>query len=497
MICVVLYANSISGLEKQATRALELDVQIIEYRLDGLPELDTIKIKNLVENIPCKSIISIRSEWNNQDIVLPQPDRRNSLRSLMKIKPDYIDLEYPIDMPCIEEVEGQTKVVLSMMDFYGMSKIAIDPVVSVATRFDYVTVKISATPKSVADLKQLWSWSKYLHKKKIPNLVIGMGQLGQISRIKSREMGNTWTYGRISDQMGEPMLPGMIDVGFLQKAFSDESWHLAAFGNLTEQNILKSMYTKILAISKLNGIFLNIPIKNNPELDQMLLWVEDGLLDGIAITSPWQENVRSKLNYIDTSVIRAGTCNCVAITKNGLTGFNTEIEGIKRCLEPFSIRSLKRVYIEGTDRISKSIISAVRENAELIVIRGSNDQQLNDIKLDFPEVISAKDSFTDHFDLIVNCAKPEMGFENVISIPTMIIDNAKVVFDPVSRISSKNSLFIKANKNQIPTVDAWTYFINTSIRSFELWTKRSVPSSALKIDNFAMFDEIDLDFMYN
>ncbi|MHA2254208.1 MAG: type I 3-dehydroquinate dehydratase [Candidatus Kariarchaeaceae archaeon] len=498
MICAALYSETISGLKKQALKALDLGVQVIEYRLDGLKEVNEEEIRQLFAISTVPIILSVRSEWNNKLITPPYEDRRTFLRTLLKLNPQYIDLEYPMDMPMLKEVEDPTKVILSSSDFEGMSKIAVDSLIKIGQDHQDLTIRISATPNSVEDLKQLWRWASQFKKFRIKTAILGMGELGQLSRIKSMELGNVWTYGRVSKDIGEQFLPGMLDISSLQNAFSDEAWHLGILANLHDQHFLTKIHNIMLNKAKLKGIFLNIPIQNSPGLDQMLLWIDDGLLDGIYIASPWQREVRSKLNRIDVSVVQAGACNSVAITKDGVTGYNTEIEGVRRSLEPYSIKKFKRIYIEGATRITRSVISAVKEHADLIVVRARDNQSFTEMKNDFPNIVSTRDSFTEHFDLIVNCARPEVGFESVVSIPLAILSNAQLIFDPISHVNSKNALKIKAQHLNIPFIDGWQFLVNTLIKSFELWTKRSIPSSSLIVEDYIDKNtELDLNFLYD
>ncbi|MHA2170250.1 MAG: type I 3-dehydroquinate dehydratase [Candidatus Kariarchaeaceae archaeon] len=479
-----MFSETIEGLSAQAVKALDMNARIIEFRLDGLASLDFDLLKDLISNTSVPVILSYRSEWNNVAIEPPILGRRELLIKLIELQPDFIDLEFPIDIPLLKQVQEPTRIIISTFDFEGMSKVAINQVIDdLAQQHPNVVVKVSSRPNSVSNLKMLWRWSDQFRKMKIPSVVLGMGQLGQITRIKSREMGNSWTYGRIGKEIGEPFMAGMLDVSTLKQAFSEESWHLGIISDGTTTS-LKDIFTPMLANAKLKGVFLDIPIERHPDLDQLLLWIEDGLLDGVFITETWQKEVRSRLNQVDTSVIWTNRCNSVVITKDGLKGYNTEVEGIKRCLEPYSIKRLKRVYIEGVNHLSRSVITAVADTAELIVVRGRSHESITHLQSEFPRVVSSRDSFTEHFDIVINCTLPERGFENVLTIPLSLINNAKVIFDLISTPGGHNPLIQKAEELNLPSINGGDFFANSVINAFELWTNRSVPAASIKIDQF-------------
>jgi 3-dehydroquinate dehydratase type I len=484
LICAVCYSDSIVEIERQVASAERLRANFIEIRVDGLQNLDYKSISKLIENTRTPTILTARSEWKNISIVPPEQGRRELITNLINQNPAYIDLEFPIDIPLVKKVPKTTKIILSLLDWDGIAKIALEEAIDIAKTFDNIIVKIVATPNTVSDLKLLWKWSQILHKNKITNIVLGAGDLGIITRVKSLEMKNAWMYGKIDQNIGEPFLPGMLTVSALQMAFSDNAWHLASFGerNDEESKFCEPMFKEILGIADLNGIYINLPIKNRAELDQLLLWVNDGLLDGVKILDQWKTEVIPKLDKLDVSVVQTKEANCVVISKDGLIGYNTDIEAVKRVLNPYAIKSIKRVYIEGEELYARTFIAALKDTTDLIVVRAKDEYKLKSIIEDFPNVVSAKESFTDHFDLVVCNQYPESGFERISPLPPNKLKNARIVFDPVSGIHGISETLMSAKSLNIPNISGWDLFVNSGIVSFELWTNRSVPLSQLKME---------------
>ena len=237
------------GLNHQVELATNLKVNIIEIRVDGLDTIDANQIGQTIANVDIPVILTARSEWKN---ILIDPPNHNSrkeiLLKLIEQKPQYIDLEFPIDISIASQVPKDMHIVLSLLDWDGLAKINLDDAIDLAKKYDNLVVKIVATPRTVSNLKQLWSWSKRLHKEKIPNIIIGMGELGKLTRIKSPEINNAWMYGMLDKDLGEPYLPGMLTIDTLQKAFSDNAWHLSSLGQNTESesSIYKPIFNKIL-----------------------------------------------------------------------------------------------------------------------------------------------------------------------------------------------------------------------------------------------------------
>ena len=205
----------------------------------------------------------------------------------------------------------------------------------------------------------------------------------------------------------------MLFIEELMKSNPISSYHLANIGDISENDALRTIYSELFKVSKIDGIFMNLPIQTSPELDQMMLWFEDGLLDGINITKPWQVDILDKISIKDPSADIMGAANCITYTKDGLKAYNTQIEGLKRSLEPFSLKRIKRVYIDGTERIAKAVVEVLKDKVETIVIRDELFSSGNDLVDHYDSLMSSVDSYSDNYDLIVNCNKPVKGFENV------------------------------------------------------------------------------------
>ena len=160
MICAVCYSDSIVGIRKQIQIAVDLGSNYVELRVDALQNIDYLQIKDLISHTSVPIILTLRSEWTNISINPPDAGRRDLLKNLIKLHPDFIDLEFPIDTPLINKVPKDMKIILSLVDWDGIVKIAFEESISIAKDYDNVIVKIIAKPHTVSDLKQLWKWSE-------------------------------------------------------------------------------------------------------------------------------------------------------------------------------------------------------------------------------------------------------------------------------------------------------------------------------------------------
>ena len=123
MICAVLYAESFSLLDQQLQAALNQGSEIIEIRLDAISNLNIEHLSNLIKKyLDTDIILTLRSEWKSTEIDPPIEGRQSLLKKIIKLKPKFLDLEFPLDMHLISSLPSETTPVITALDFEGMAK---------------------------------------------------------------------------------------------------------------------------------------------------------------------------------------------------------------------------------------------------------------------------------------------------------------------------------------------------------------------------------------
>lgn len=78
-------------------------------------------------------------------------------------------------------------------------------------------------------------------------------------------------------------------------------------------------------------------------------------LKGLNVTIPYKEDVISYLDDIDEEAKKIGAVNTIKFTESGTKGFNTDVYGFQKSLEPFLKEHHKKALILGTGGASKAI----------------------------------------------------------------------------------------------------------------------------------------------
>ncbi|MFY7792886.1 MAG: shikimate dehydrogenase family protein [Chitinophagaceae bacterium] len=90
------------------------------------------------------------------------------------------------------------------------------------------------------------------------------------------------------------------------------------------------------------------------------LWETYPDLVGINVTIPYKEQVMMFLDHCSMVVAESGACNCVKRTSAGLTGYNTDVVGFERTLEPGLQPWHERALILGTGGAAKAVAYVLR-----------------------------------------------------------------------------------------------------------------------------------------
>lgn len=99
-----------------------------------------------------------------------------------------------------------------------------------------------------------------------------------------------------------------------------------------------------------------------PTIDRFQqLWEEYPELVGMNVTIPYKEQVMMFLDHCSLVVAECGACNCVKRTEAGLTGYNTDVVGFERTLEPGLKPWHERALILGTGGAAKAVAYVLRK----------------------------------------------------------------------------------------------------------------------------------------
>lgn len=162
-----------------------------------------------------------------------------------------------------------------------------------------------------------------------------------------------------------------------------------------------------------------------PEIEEFRnIFKNKNNISGLNVTIPYKETVLQYLTELDSEAEKIGAVNTIKITKNGLKGYNTDVYGFQKSIEPLIKKHHTKALILGTGGASKAVAYVLQKLglAYTFVSRKSKKEQYT--YTDLTKMI------LDEHTVIVNCT-PLGTHPNIHQKPDI----------PYSFLTSKHLLF--------------------------------------------------------
>lgn len=108
----------------------------------------------------------------------------------------------------------------------------------------------------------------------------------------------------------------------------------------------------------IDAIYTSFELENIKAFSDLL---QQNQLAGINVTIPYKEQVIPFLDALDPSAESIGAVNCIQTHKGWLVGFNTDITGFTRSLQPLLQIHHQRALVLGTGGASKAIQQGLQQ----------------------------------------------------------------------------------------------------------------------------------------
>ncbi|MBR2255096.1 MAG: type I 3-dehydroquinate dehydratase, partial [Candidatus Methanomethylophilaceae archaeon] len=197
-----------------------------------------------------------------------------------------------------------------------------DKIAAILNSMDADVRKGAFAANSIEDLVNIRQAADMVHR---PHVILGMGELGTVTRIRQRILGNEFTFGYV----GEPTAPGQLSVEEMSR-LGDDCTILGIFGHPLSKSLSPRMQNRALEVSGIPGIYLkfdDIDVSHAAEL------IRGYDIRGANVTVPHKETVMDQMDRISDEVDAIGAMNTIVNDGGRLTGRNTDIAGIGIALD--------------------------------------------------------------------------------------------------------------------------------------------------------------------
>ncbi len=331
----------------------------------------------------------------------------------------------------------------------------------IAYSLNSMNSEVSKGAYAVRDFKNLYDILKASEKVTKDHVLLGMGKMGEITRIRSDILGNMFTFAYIS----KPTAPGQISLDEM-KNLNESSIITGLVGSPLDKSKSREMHNRAFVECGISGRYLNFP---SPSLDYIGDCIRGYNIRGINVTIPYKESIISCLDEIDSDAESAKAVNTVVNSDGTLKGYNTDIDGIETALKnaDFEMNG-KRMLIMGSGGAARAcIIAALRNNTE-ISVAGRNMKTVNKLSSEFGIGIATEESLMSEFDVIVNATPIGMYGEGTYPVNPNTLDESNTVFDMVYGVETP--IVSKAKNTGCKIIAGEDMLAMQGARAFELWT---------------------------
>ncbi len=419
-ICVSL--SSLSDLPK----ALEADM--IEIRLDLIDSVPDTKGK--------ETIITFRDGFDSSRVP------KNFTGYVDAGKEDISDIPY--------------KTISSIHDYEDTPSFD-----EIADSLNSMTSDISKGAYTTRNFKNLYDILKASKEVTKKHVILGMGQMGEITRIRQNILNNSFTFAYI----GEPTAPGQLSFDEMN-ILDDDSIITGLVGNPLDKSKSPGMHNAAFSESGISGRYLKFPTSS---LDRIAECIKGYDIRGINVTIPYKESIIPYLDEIDEDAESVGAVNTVVNDDGILKGYNTDIDGVEKAFDNTGFRMKgKRLLIMGSGGASRACIVASLNNKAEVSVLGRNERTLRSLADDFGIEILTEDTSLSGFDAIVNATPIGMYGDGSYPIDLENLNENHTVFDMVYGIDT--ALISKAKELNCRIATGEDMLAMQGSRAFELWT---------------------------
>lgn len=468
MLCVVIKGPKIEDIYDQIQEAVAL-CDCIELRLDLFVDVTLEQIKKIRLDFPIPMLFTLRSSGKERE------ERLLQLQHVAELKPDYLDLEYPEDVPFALQLQG-IKIILSYHDF-DKTPSDLQGLYEKMSTTPAHFYKIALKANSTLDVMHLLCWSK-------PQacIVISMGTYGHISRILSPVIGNPITYACLKEDPSSPL--GQLCAKRLVDqydfyALTPQTALYGLIGDPVTQSISDLTHNTYFQNGGIDAVYVKIPV-SSVELGAVLKLSKQLPFKGLSVTMPLKEAVMPHLDAIDEEAQAQRAVNTLLLQEGKWIGYNTDGKGALNALEKRNTLANKHLVILGAGGAARAIAYEAHKRGACITILNRHVERAEAIATICRGTAQALTQIPEHYDILINCTPADMPMDPQHLLPQALVMDI--------RTRPKETALLKAALEKGSSiVYGYEMFIEQALLQFELW---GLSSSSCQTFHTVVYQEI-------
>jgi len=338
-----------------------------------------------------------------------------------------------------------------------------DEIVSMLSEGDQEISKGAFKASSFRDLDSILQASKRLDRK---HVLLGMGEIGLVTRIRQSILRNEFTFGF----EGTSTAPGQLSADEME-SLGDDCVLVGITGHPLSHTKSPGMQEAAMREAGINGRYL---VFDSPDLDSIEEVIKGYDIRGMNVTIPYKQEVMDHLDDLSGSAESVGVVNTIINDNGKLRGDNTDVIGIEYALLDVPLRD-RKALIMGSGGAARAAAYALNGLGCRVSVAGRNQSTVSQICRDFGA--EQHSGSVSGFDLVVNCT-PIGLVDGEYPADISGLDKCQTVFDMVYGRSTP--LTSSAASKGCRITDGQEMLIGQGAASFRSWFGKEPDCDAMR-----------------
>jgi 3-dehydroquinate dehydratase/shikimate dehydrogenase len=501
-LAVPITSDSVADGLKSITQAADSRADLVELRLDYLPDLDVFQVPSLVQAVREAGMIALatcRPVWEGGQYQGSEASRLNILQSADKAGADYIDIEWQAIVKA-EAAFGPFKdscsarVIVSNHDFEGCPADLLQRVDAIKA-LDPDVVKIAYTARTTLESFHA------LDLLRDGVLAMAMGDKGLITRLLASKLRALLMFASLTRETGSA--PGQVGVEQVKQMYrwdrlDAETRTFGVIGSPVAHSMSPAIFNAAFSECHVNGLYL--PLLVDPDYD-----VFAGFLDnlrerpwlgaqGFSVTIPHKENamryLREHNGKIEPLAEKIGAVNTFLVGDDGqLSGYNTDYIGamnpIRLSLDKNNVNVANLpVAVIGAGGVARAIVAGLCDSGCRVTIYNRTVEKSQRLAEGFGceagMLSEIQGGQCPPYRLLINCTSLGMH-PNVADspLPSGCLSPETTVFDTVYN-PVETRLLREARAAGAVVIDGVQMFVEQAAAQFRWFTNKDAPIELMR-----------------
>lgn len=320
------------------------------------------------------------------------------------------------------------------------------------------------------DLASIMEASRLITGKRV---LIGMGELGAVTRIRSEMLGNEFTFAH----GGSATAPGQLHVQDMRD-LDDDAVILGITGRPLGHSLSPELHRTALKAAAVKGKYLRFDV---PSLDDLDTFMRSYDIRGLNVTIPYKVEAMNHMDSLDPSAAAVGALNTISNENGRLVGYNTDVLGVKEALSQsgYAIKGGHALVI-GAGGAAMACCQALISEGGSVTVTARSEEKARIISERFGVEFMPHVDDLHPYDLVVNCTPLGMeGFPADSPVDTSTLSPEHTVFDMVYRPRETPFIAEAASRGSM-TIEGLEMLIHQARASFHIWTGQDVDMDVLR-----------------